>query len=104
MPDISLIGRMDDDSTDERARCEVISTVSIPFEGGAVGEVIATRLASCDNEDRGGCVLSITMNNSASSFLQFARNINGGVEIHMAGDIEAKAFLAALRAVLASDI
>lgn len=104
MPDINLIGRMDDDSTDERARCEVISTVSIPFEGGAVGEVIATRQASCDSEDRGGCVLKIEINNLASSFLPFAKNTDRGVEIHMAGDIEAKAFLAALRAALASDI
>lgn len=104
VPDIRVIGRMDDDSTDERARCEVISTVSIPFEGAAVGEVIVIRLASCESEDRGGCVLKIEINNFASSFLPFAKKIDRGVEIHMAGDIEAKAFLAALRAALASDI
>lgn len=104
MSQIDVIGRMDDESTDARASCEPVSSVFIPFEGAAVGEVHAIRLASTDCEDRGGCVLKITLRNDASSFLPFAKNVEGGVELHMAGDIEARAFLAALRALLATDI
>jgi len=104
MSQIDVIGRMDDDSTDARAQCEVVSTVSIPFVGAAVGEIHAVRLASTDYEDRGGCVLRVTLKNDASSFLPYAKNIDGGIELHMAGDIEARAFLAALRALIASDV
>ncbi len=98
-----VIGRMDDETTDPRAECEVVSSVSIPFEGGAIGEINAVRLESKEREDRGGCVLKITLKNHASSFLPFARNIDGGVELHMAGDAEARAFLAALRGLLAAE-
>jgi hypothetical protein len=104
MPQIDVIGRMDDDTTDARAECELVSSVSIPFAGAVIGEINAVRLASTDCEDRGGCVLRVTLINDASSFLPFAKNIDGGVEIHMAGDIEARAFLAALRSLLASDV
>ena len=104
MSQINVIGRIDDDSTDTRAQCKVVSSVSIPFEGAAIGEIQAVRLVSTDCEDRGGCVLKVTLRNGASSFLPFAKNIDGGVELHMAGDIEARALLAALRALLASDV
>jgi hypothetical protein len=104
MSEIQVIGRSDDNSTDARAQCEVVSSVSIPFEGAASGEIDAVRMASTDGEDRGGCVLKVTLKNEASCFLPFAKNIDGGVELHMAGDIEARAFLAALRALLVSDV
>ena len=104
MSQIDVIGRIDDGTTDLRAACEVVCSVSIPFEGAAIGEIQAARFDSIDCEDRGGCVLKVTLRNDASSFLPFARNIDGGIEIHVAGDIEAKAFLAALRALLHSDI
>lgn len=104
MSEIYVIGRMDDDTTSVRSGCEVISSSSIPFEGAAIGEIHAVRLASTDREDRGGCVLKFTLKNAASSFFSFAKNIDDGVELHMAGDIEARAFLAALRALLASDV
>ena len=67
MSEIDVIGRMDDDTTSVRARSEVVSSVSIPFEGAAIGELHAVRLASTDCEDRGGCVLNLTLKNGVSS-------------------------------------
>lgn len=104
MTGIEVIGRMDDNSTNARAKCEVVSSVSIPFEGAAIGEVYGTRFTSTESEDRGGCVLRVTLKNDASAFLPFAKNIDGGIEIHMAGDIEARAFLATIRALLAGEL
>jgi hypothetical protein len=104
MSEIHVIGRMSDDTTHARAQCKVVSSVSIPFDHAAIGEIHAVRLASRDGEDRGGCVLKITMEDHGGSFLPFAKNIDGGVELHIAGDMEARVLLAALRALLASDV
>lgn len=103
MLETTLIGRLPDNTTDSRAACELVSSVSIPFEGSASGEIQGSRFSSTDSEDRGGCVLKISLENDASSFIPFAKNVDGGIEIHMAGDIEAKSFIAALRALLAND-
>lgn len=99
MTKIEVIGRMFDESTDERAECEVVRSVSIPLCG--FGDFHAVLLTSTDCNSRGGCILKITLNEISSSFLPYAKNIDGGVEIHMAGDVEAKGLLAALRALLA---
>ena len=99
-----VIGRMDDDTTDARADCRVVTERTIPFGGAAYGNICATHLESTDCYDRGGCVLRITLKNEGSAFLPFAKNIDGGIEVHMAGDLEARAFLAALRLLLVSDL
>lgn len=96
-----VIGRLDDDSTEARAACAVAGSVSVPFAGAAVGEIHAVLLESRDVNGRGGCVLQITLRNDASSFLPFAKNIEGGVELHMAGETEGQAFISALRSLLA---
>lgn len=99
-----VIGRTDDDeSTDERAKTHLIRTVSIPYEAGAIGEVTVSVFRSIGDEDRGGIVLRITLADQASSFIPFAKNIDSGVEVHMAGDIEADSFSQAIRSALVED-
>jgi hypothetical protein len=85
------------DDLDERAGTNLISTVSIPFEAGAIGTLRVQVFSSMDDEDRGGVVLRITMENDASAFTPYSRNIENGVEVHMAGDAEGKALVNALK-------
>lgn len=104
-----LLGRMDGYPIDdkpihdmfrphERAECSVVASTSVPSYGG--GNMEVTRYASDSDEDRGGCILRITHKKGAG-FFPYARNIEDGIELHVAGDCEGKAFLEALRAVLA---
>lgn len=86
------------DDLDERAGTNLVSTVSIPFQTGAIGTLRVQVFSSTDDEDRGGVVLRITMENDASAFTPYARNIENGVEVHMAGDGEGNALINALKA------
>lgn len=99
-PDI--IGRYNEDETTSRADTQLIHSVSVPFEGGAIGEVTVSVFRSTDQEDRGGVVLRITLEDQASSFLPFSRTIPSGIELHMAGDIEAQSFVHALKTALST--
>ena len=102
MQDPKVLGRtLDDDSIDERAATKLVNTFSVPYEGGAVGEITVSVYQSTDDEDRGGIVLRITSTDQASSFISFAKTIDDGIEIHMAGDIEAKSMVQALKTALA---
>lgn len=99
-PDI--IGRYNENETDPRAKSQLVHSVSVPFEGGAIGEVTVSVFRSTDKEDRGGIVLKITLEDHASSFLPLAKTIPSGVELHMAGDIEAESFINALKTALST--
>ena len=99
----SILGRTDDDdTTDQRATTRLTSGAFIKFEGGAVGQITVSAYQSNDDEDRGGVVLRVTLENDASSFTPVAKNVANGIEIHMAGDIEGKALIRALKSALAA--
>lgn len=102
MSNTVIIGRCEDNTTDERASTELVHSISVPFEGGAIGDVTVAVFRSIDVQDRGGVVLKITLENGASSFIPFTRSIDSGVEIHMAGDIEAQSFIHALKTAIAT--
>jgi hypothetical protein len=91
-------GSIAGNALDERANTNLISTVSIPFQAGAIGTLRVEVFSSMDDEDRGGVVVRITMDNQASAFTPYSRNIENGVEVHMAGDAEGKALVSALKA------
>ena len=104
MNTISVLGRQDNDelsdAPDPRAPTKLVADVRVPFEGGAVGEAQVQLLRSTDIEDRGGLVLRITIADQGSSFVPYAKLIENGVELHIAGDIEAKSVAAAILGVL----
>jgi hypothetical protein len=101
-----LLGLMKDGTLNVRATCNEVTSVTIPYSGGAVGKIQGTLFQSTDDEDRGGVVLRLTLENEASSFFPYAEKIEiddnkiGGIEIHMAGEVEAEAFLDVLRCLL----
>lgn len=98
-----ITGRQDyDGSLDERATTELVHTVSVPFEAGAVGKVEVEAFRSTGSEDRGGLVLRITVQDQASSFVPCAKSIPSGVELHMAGDIEGETLVHALKTALST--
>lgn len=98
-----IIGRQEyDDRSGDRATTELVHTVSIPFEAGAVGKLDIEAFRSVDNEDRGGLVLRITIQDQGSSFVPYAKNVPSGVELHMAGDIEAESLVHALKTTLST--
>lgn len=98
-----ILGRQEyDDRPDGRAATELVHTVTIPFEAGAVGKLNIETFRSVDNEDRGGLVLRITIEDQGSSFVPYAENVASGVELHMAGDIEAESLVHALKTTLST--
>lgn len=105
-----LIGRLEDEMLDVRAKCREVSSVMIPYSGGAIGTIKGTLFQSSDDQDRGGIVLRVTLENGASSFFPHVKQIEikdstiGGIEIHMAGEVEAEAFLDVLRSLLVREV
>jgi hypothetical protein len=98
-----ILGRMeDDDLIDSRSSTQAINTVEVPFAAGAIGKVVVTVFKSQDDEDRGGLVFRITLDDQGSSFIPHAVSLENGIELHMAGDIEAQSLVQALKTVLSS--
>lgn len=102
MENPKVIGRTEDQDADIRADTALAQTVVTPFHGGANGELSVSLFRSVDNEDRGGVVLRITLCDQEQCFLPTSRVIEGGVELHMAGDIEASTLMQSLRELLAT--
>ena len=97
----SILGRMEDDSyIDARASTELLHSAAVSFEGGAAGKVTVSAFKSVDEEDRGGFVFRITLDDEAQSFIPHAVSIDNGIELHMAGDIESKSLVQALKNLL----
>ena len=99
-----IIGRFgfNEDETDARSSTHRVHSVSVPYEGCAAGEVTVAVFRSDDENDRGGIVLRVTLQDEGSSFLPFVKSIPSGVELHMAGDIEAESLVHALKTALAT--
>jgi hypothetical protein len=85
---------------DFRASTKLVSSISESFEAGPVGKFNISKFISTDDGDRGGVVLRITLENEASSFFPYAVIVDNGIELHMAGDAEAKNLLVALRKIV----
>ncbi|MEV4780492.1 hypothetical protein [Burkholderia sp. LMU1-1-1.1] len=77
------------------------SSVTEIFHGGAEGTAHVSLHHSMDSEDRGGFVLRLKIESDGQAFVPYAVNIDGGVDIHVAGETEGKHILAALKAALA---
>jgi hypothetical protein len=76
------------------------ASVTKKFYGGAEGTVHATRFNSVGVEDRGGVVLRLTIDSMGQAFVPYALNIDGGIEIHLAGATEAEHTIAALNTII----
>lgn len=88
------------DRPDARSSTRLTGSASVPYVSGAVGETTVSLFQSEDQEDRGGVVLRIITRDASSSFIAHAERIEGGIEIHMAGDAEGEALVRALQAAL----
>ena len=102
-PDV--LGRQPDDYEDRasvRAKTELKHTATQGYDANVIGDMTVSVFKSTDIEDRGGIVLRITSEDRASSFIPHAVNIENGVELHLAGDLEAATLVRVLRGVLAS--
>lgn len=77
------------------------SSLTEIFHGGAEGTLHVSLHHSTDVEDRGGFVLRLKIDSDGQAFVPYAVNIDGGVDIHVAGETEGKRILAALQAILA---
>jgi len=75
-------------------------SVSIPFELHDFGSSKVETFISLDVEDRGGIVLRLQIDSTGLSFLPTAIEIDDGIEIHIAGEVEAETFVSALRLAL----
>jgi hypothetical protein len=96
-----LIGRHPNDSyLDERSTTQNGTSLSIPFQSMVCGILTIEIFPSDQKEDRGGIVLRITNNDQGGSFLPHAKDIESGVEIHIAGDAESEVALLALRKII----
>lgn len=96
----NVIGRGEFGDEDERSPTINVRNITEKYEGGAVGAITISVFKSSSAEDRGGLVVRITIEDQGSSFLPTAKKIPNGVEVHMAGDIEARSFVHALRSAL----
>lgn len=95
-----LIGRIEGEGTDqESVRSETCLrvSVSVPFSGAAIGVATVAVFESTNGGDDGGLVFRSTIRNDASAFQPHAVLIADGVDLHIAGEEEATAFLSALQ-------
>ena len=90
----------DDDRIDERATTNLVYFEELAYEGGAVGKITVSVFKSSDDEDRGGLVFRIALEDRASSFIPYAVNTESGVELHMAGDIESASLVQVFKKAL----
>jgi hypothetical protein len=97
-----LIGKFGDNETDERSETELVCHVSVPLCINGDGEARVSVFKSTNITNRGGVVIRLTMDEQDSGFQPFSKNLNNGVELHIAGEIEANSFITALKAAITS--
>ncbi len=78
-------------------------SIRIPFEDGFGGTLVASLHRSKDNEDRGGIVISITIEHDGQQLVPTAQNIKNGIELHLGADYGAQVFLSAIAALQADN-
>ncbi|MBC7618766.1 MAG: hypothetical protein H7293_07215 [Candidatus Saccharibacteria bacterium] len=95
-----LIGRIQGDEVDmESVRSETahLVSVSVPFDGAAMGVATVRVFQSSGIGDDAGIVMRVTVDNRASAFQPHAVLIPNGVDLHIAGDTESVATLEAIQ-------
>jgi hypothetical protein len=94
----AIVGRTGDNDLVTRAKTKLVYGKTVPYSGGVAGDVTVSIYRSTDMTARGGVVLRITSTcPSGDAFLAHAEAIDGGIELHMAGETESCALLDALR-------
>jgi len=94
-----LLGRSDHGTTDEisvRSPTVLVASLTHRFDAVAIGTLTFTVFKGVNTMDEAGYVIRITTDNEASAFTPHAETIKNGVEIHMAGQVEADTFMASL--------
>ncbi len=107
MENPKIIGRDDEGGAglqqDIRADTVPVHTVTLPYPSSVAGEVKVSVFRSLEDADRGGYVFRITVASDNMPLWQpFAKHIPSGVELHMAGDHEARQVIDALKTALAT--
>lgn len=97
-----IIGKFGDNETDIRSDTELVSEVSVPLCINGDGEVRVSIFESTDSASHGGFVLQITMDKQDSGFQPYSVNKDDGVELHIAGEMEAKKVIKALKAAIST--
>lgn len=95
----SLLGRSRSWYLDARAGTREVGGAEIEYTSGAVGYARVTCFASNDDEDRGGFVVRIEIEDHGCSFLPYAVPHEKGVDLHLCGEAEGEAVLRLLREV-----
>lgn len=101
----TILGRSAGDSPEQahpRASTEKVGEVLVSFSSGAQGVARVELFRSVDNEDRGGVVLRLTVDDHGSSFVPTVSVMSSGVELHLTGDAEADAMLRAISGMIAA--
>jgi hypothetical protein len=94
-----LIGRVQGKRFDmESVRSETARLVSVcvPFDGATIGTAMIDVFESTGDGADGGVAIRVTIRNDASAYQPHAVLIADGVDLHIAGDTESTAVLAAL--------
>ena len=105
MNEPEILGRHPEEPNEKassRAGTSAGPQMSIPYTSGSIGEVTVQVFTSNDDEDCGGVVIRLSVEDHGSSFIPAVRPTPTGAEIHMAGDAEAASLIRALRGVLAA--
>lgn len=98
-----LIGRIQGGGVDTesvRSDTDHLVSISVPFDGAAIGVATVSVFHSAASGDVGGFVLRITTANHASAMQPHAVLIPNGVDLHIAGDIESAAVIEAIQKAL----
>ena len=74
--------------------------MSAEYISGACGIATVQIFHSVSDEDRGGIVLRLSINDQSCSFFPHAEVTPNGVDLHIAGEAEADSILLALKMVL----
>lgn len=96
-----VIGRSPHGDLHRRAETDQAYSKSMPFAGGVRGDVTVDIFRSKDISNRGGVVLRITSRGDPECFIAHAEFIDGGIELHMAGETESRSLLEVLRTAIA---
>lgn len=101
---LKIIARSNDNREDPRADTVSGPEMSLGFVSGAQGTAKVQSFTSVDDEDRGGVILKFEIIDGDCAFIPFAKKTENGVELHFAGEAEAKALIDSLKGVLAAGV
>jgi hypothetical protein len=103
MEPLNILGRFPGESSNTAtSRASVIPgpKIEVEYTSGALGVAIVQAYFSRYDKDWGGIVLRFTTNDISCSFIPAVKELDNGVELHLAGEAEAASFINALKGVL----